>query len=199
MRCASCAPRSSDGVRSRAASTSTRCCIWRCSSSRSWSTRRCDSDRHSRGVLTEALTIVAAVLIGAAYARGVRSSRRTWPWWRTLSFFAGLASLILALASGIELLAGALSSVHMLQHMLLTIVAAPLLVLGAPVRPLLRGTPAALRRGIVRPLAASRSVRAALHMLRHPLVAVAIYVGGIYLWHWPSLYDPAVGNAVLHG
>ena len=147
----------------------------------------------------EALTIVAAVFIGAAYARGVRSSRRTWPWWRTLSFFAGLGTLILALASGIELLAGDLFSVHMLQHMLLTIVAAPLLVLGAPARPLLRGIPAALRRGIVRPLAASRAVRAALHLLRHPLVAVAIYVGGIYLWHWPSLYDAAVENAVLHG
>src|SRR5205823_6757194 len=86
----------------------------------------------------------------------------------------------------------------MLQHMLLTTVAAPLLILGAPIRPLLRGIPAALRRGVVRPLAGSSAVRAAVHFLRHPLVAVAIYVGGIYLWHWPSLYDAAVENAALH-
>lgn len=105
---------------------------------------------------------------------------------------------MLALASGIELLAGDLFSVHMLQHMLLTVVAAPLLMLGAPIRPLLRGLPAAVRRTVVRPLARSRAIRDLLHLLRHPLVAVGIYVGGLYLWHWPTLYDAAVENDALH-
>ena len=86
----------------------------------------------------------------------------------------------------------------MLQHMLLTIVAAPLLILGAPVRPLLRGLPAAVRSGVVRPLARNGLVRGAVHLARHPLVAVAIYVGGLYLWHWPTLYDAAVENDALH-
>src|SRR5438128_448648 len=95
------------------------------------------------------------------------------PWWRSALFFSGLAALILALASGIELLAGDLFSIHMLQHMLLTIVAAPLLVLGAPPRPLLRGIPAILRRGVVRPLARSHVLRWLLHLLRHPLVSVS--------------------------
>ncbi len=146
----------------------------------------------------ELVAIFSAVLAGAIYARGLRSSRRSWPWWRTLSFFLGLAAVVLALASGIQLLAGDLFSVHMLQHMLLTIVAAPLLMLGAPVRPLLRGLPGAVRRGVVRPLAASALVRGLVHFLRHPLVAVAIYVGGLYLWHWPALYDAAVENEALH-
>jgi len=128
----------------------------------------------------------------------VRIGRRAWPWWRTTSFFLGLVTLVLALASGIELLAGDLFSVHMLQHMLLTIVAAPLLMLGAPVRPLLRGLPHVVRAGVVRPLAGSQLVRGLMHFLRHPLVAVAVYVGGIYLWHWPSLYDAAVENDALH-
>jgi putative membrane protein len=113
-------------------------------------------------------------------------------------FFLGLATLVLALASGIEVLAGDLFSVHMLQHMLLTIVAAPLLMLGAPVRPLLRGLPAAVRASVVRPLAGNRAVRGVLHVARHPLVAVGIYVGGLFLWHWPSLYDAAAGNDALH-
>ena len=129
----------------------------------------------------------------------MRLSRRPWPWWRTTVFFLGLAALVLALASGIELLAGDLFSVHMLQHMLLTIVAAPLLMLGAPVRPLLRGMPAIVRTGVVRPLAGSSAMRGLMHLLRHPLVAVVIYVGGLYLWHWPSLYDAAVENSALHG
>jgi len=132
------------------------------------------------------------------YARGARLSRRPSPWWRSTCFFLGLAVLVLALASGIEVIAGDLFSVHMVQHMLLTIVAAPLLMLGAPVRPLLRGLPAAVRASVVRPLARSRAVRGLLHVLRHPLVAVAIYVGGLYLWHWPSLYDAAVENDALH-
>lgn len=105
---------------------------------------------------------------------------------------------MLALASGVEIIAGDLFSVHMLQHMLLTTVAAPLLMLGAPVRPLLRGLPRVVRAGVVRPLAGAGFVRGLMHFLRHPLVAVVIYVGGIYLWHWPSLYDAAVENDGLH-
>jgi putative membrane protein len=129
----------------------------------------------------------------------VRLVRRPWLWWRTTLFFLGLATLVLALASGIELLAGDLFSIHMLQHMLLTIVAAPLLMLGAPVRPLLRGLPAIVRRTVVRPIAGSPAIRGLMHVLRHPLVAVGIYVGGLYLWHWPALYDAAVEDPWLHG
>jgi cytochrome c oxidase assembly factor CtaG len=124
--------------------------------------------------------------------------RRQWPWWRTLLFFLGLLTFVLALASGIEVVAGDLFSVHMLQHMLLTTVAAPLVMLGAPIRPVLHGTPGIIRRSIVRPLAAAPLMRGALHFLRHPLIAVAIYVGGLYLWHWPALYDAAVENTSLH-
>jgi cytochrome c oxidase assembly factor CtaG len=135
---------------------------------------------------------------GAVYARGARLAHRRWPWWRGVLFFLGLATLIIALASGIEILAGDLFSVHMLQHMLLTTVAAPLLMLGAPVRPLLRGLPAWVRRSVVRRLARAAAVRWLLHVLRHPLVAVGIYVGGLYLWHWPALYDAAVEDPALH-
>lgn len=126
-------------------------------------------------------------------------ARRHWPWWRTALFFLGLATLVLALASGVEILAGDLFSIHMLQHMLLTTVAAPLLMLGAPIRPLLRGLPAVIRHSVVRPLAGSPLIRGLMHVLRHPLVAVGIYVGGLYLWHWPALYDAAVESPVLHG
>jgi cytochrome c oxidase assembly factor CtaG len=124
---------------------------------------------------------------------------RPWQWWRTTLFFLGLATLVLALASGIEIVAGDVFSIHMIQHMLLTTVAAPLLMLGAPIRPILRGLPTAVRRTVVRPIAGSHAVRALMHLLRHPLVAVGIYVGGLYLWHWPALYDAAVENPALHG
>jgi cytochrome c oxidase assembly factor CtaG len=41
-------------------------------------------------------------------------------------------------------------------------------------------------------------MRTLMHFLRHPLVAVAIYVGGLYMWHWPPLYDAALESVALH-
>src|SRR3989442_3082907 len=106
--------------------------------------------------------------------------RRAWPVWRTALFLAGLAAMLAALASPIDALAAERFSLHMLQHMLLTVVAVPLLLLGQPVRPLLRGLPPGVRRGVVRPIARSRPVRAALHLLRHPLVAGPVLVRDAY-------------------
>lgn len=86
----------------------------------------------------------------------------------------------------------------MVQHMLLVAVAAPLLLLGAPIRPLLRGLPRSWRTGVVRPVARNGAVRAALHALRHPLVAGALYVAGLYAWHVPLLYDAALADEGVH-
>jgi putative membrane protein len=124
--------------------------------------------------------------------------RRTWPAWRTATFFLGLAALLAALASPIDGYASISFTVHMVQHMLLTVLAAPLLVLGAPIRPLLRGLPAGVRASVVRPLARAHVVRGLARLLRHPLVAAALYVGGLYAWHVPGLYDAAVADARVH-
>ena len=107
-------------------------------------------------------------LAALVYAAGVRRMRRRWPVWRTTLFLAGLFAVLLALVSGIDLLATQLFSVHMVQHMLLTVVAAPLITLGAPIRPLLRGLPDVVRGRVVRPLARARWLRALVHLVRHP-------------------------------
>jgi cytochrome c oxidase assembly factor CtaG len=124
--------------------------------------------------------------------------RRRWPAWRTGVFFLGIVTLLLALVPALEALAADLFSVHMLQHVLLTTIAPPLLYIGEPVRPVLLGLPDVLRARVVRPLARSRPVRGLVHVLRHPLVAVLLFVGGVYLWHWPALYDLAVEDARIH-
>jgi putative membrane protein len=129
---------------------------------------------------------------------GVARMRRRWPVWRTTTFLLGLVALLAALASPIDAYAGVSFTVHMVQHMLLTVVAAPLLMLGTPIRPLLRGLPAWVRSAVVRPLARAHLLRAAVHLLRHPLVAAALYVGGLYAWHVPALYDAAVADAAVH-
>ena len=110
----------------------------------------------------------------------------------------GLGALVVALASPIDAIALELFSVHMIQHMLLLAVAAPLLLAGAPVRPLLRGLPSAVRRTVVRAVARNTAFRALVHLLRQPLVAAALYVAGLYAWHVPTLYDAAVESPTIH-
>jgi putative membrane protein len=124
--------------------------------------------------------------------------RRRWPLWRTAVFLLGLTALLAALASPVDTYASVSFAVHMVQHMLLTVVAAPLLMLGAPIRPLLRGVPAWVRAAVVRPLARAHAVRAFVHLIRQPLVAAALYVGGLYAWHLPNLYDAALLDARVH-
>ena len=137
--------------------------------------------------------------MAAAYARGVRRmKRRRWPAWRTGVFFLGTLTLLVALAPALEVLAAELFSVHMLQHMLLTAIAPPLLFIGEPVRPVLMGLPELVRARVVRPLARSGPVRTLVHVLRHPLVAALVFVGGVFLWHWPDLYVAAVTDARVH-
>jgi len=113
-------------------------------------------------------------------------------------FFLGLLVVLAALATQLEQYAYELFSAHMLQHMLLTIVAAPLLLLGAPVLPLLRGLPRGLRRGIFGPVARWYPLRVLLHTVRSPMVAGILYVGGLYFWHIPRVYDAAVEDPLLH-
>jgi len=131
------------------------------------------------------------------YLRGARA-RRGWPAWRTALFLLGLVALIASLASPIDSVALELFSVHMVQHMLLLVVAAPLLLLGAPVRPLLRGLPMGLRRTVVGGIARNTAFRGLVHLLRFPLVAAALYVVGLYAWHIPALYDAALEHPAIH-
>ena len=144
------------------------------------------------------VTALFAVAAGVLYAVGVRRMRRAWPAWRTTLFFLGLAALVAAVAPPIDTQAAIFFAWHMVQHMLLTVVAPPLLMLGAPLRPLLRALPLSVRARVIRPLARSSAIRSVVHVARHPLIAAALYVGGLYAWHLPDLYDAALLDARVH-
>src|SRR5450759_2986782 len=72
--------------------------------------------------------------------------------WRAAAFWLGLASILLALQSPIEMLARQLFWMHMVQHLLLMAVAAPLLALASPWTRMWRALPLRWRRGIAKPL-----------------------------------------------
>src|SRR5215831_10541848 len=107
--------------------------------------------------------LVALGLTGTVYLRGWRDLRRRdqrrWPASRPVAFCGGLAAIYLALGSPIEPLSAFLLQVHMLQHMLLMMVAPPLIWLGSPKIPLLKGLPHGFRMNVAVPLLLVPAVR----------------------------------------
>lgn len=142
---------------------------------------------------------VAALL----YARGVgRLWRRAGPGrgiprWRFHSFVAGLAVLVLALVSPLDALGGGLFSAHMIQHELLMLVAAPLLVLGLPLIPFLWALPLEWRRRLGRS-AKVPVVRPALRTMTHAATAWLLYAITLWVWHVPSLYEATLASDWVH-
>src|SRR5262249_57085516 len=102
--------------------------------------------------------------------------RGRWHGGQLAAFLGGLAAIYLALASPVEPFADLLLQVHMVQHLLLMMVAPPLLWLGAPLFPLLRGLPRPVRVYWFAPLLSSPPLRRLFGRLTHPLAALPIFV-----------------------
>jgi putative membrane protein len=115
-------------------------------------------------------------------SRGKLGQRRAW------LFYAGLATIVIALAGPIDTLSQKLFWVHMTQHVLLLTVAAPLIVLGAPWMSIWRPLPLSWRRRTARTVARSPSLRplrvaaGALGRPLHALEHVTFLLVGILLW-----------------
>jgi cytochrome c oxidase assembly factor CtaG len=124
--------------------------------------------------------------------------RGRWHGGRLAAFLGGLAAVYLALASPVELFADLLLSVHMVQHLLLMMVAPPLLWLGAPLLPLLRGLPRPVRVYWAAPLLAAPALRRLFGRLTHPLAALALFVAATWFWHAPPAYDLALRSGAWH-
>ena len=147
--------------------------------------------------------LACSLLFSAAiYARGWRLLRlrnpERWQVERLASFLGGLTAIFLALASPIEPFASLLLQVHMLQHLLLMMVAPPLVWLGWPMFPFIRGLPEPIRTYWVAPLLRSRALRRTFAFLTHPFVAWPIYVGATWAWHSPRGYELGLSNSVWH-
>lgn len=102
-----------------------------------------------------------------------------------LYFWAGLLALVVALQSPLDVGAGYLFTLHMLQHMLLMIAAAPLLALGTPLA--LLGWLS--RRPVIGPV---------MEWVWSPPLALALYVGNFAIWHVPAAYDLALRSEAVH-
>jgi putative membrane protein len=113
---------------------------------------------------------------------------------RSAAFLAGVATVAIALQSGIEQYDTTLFSVHMVQHLLLTLVAAPLLALGAPITLLLRAATPRVRRRVILPILHSRIVR----VIAFPVVAWVLFAGVMWATHFSPLFDLALEDRLAH-
>ena len=145
----------------------------------------------------------AAIVMAVVYLAGVRRLRRrgdAWPVGRTLGWLLGCAALLFATSSGLGRYMPAMFSMHMVAHMLLSMLVPILLVLGAPMTLALRALPAA---GGGEPPGPREWLLAALHsrvsrFLTHPIVATVLFVAGFYGLYFGGIFDAAVSNHAAH-
>ena len=145
----------------------------------------------------------AAIVMAVLYLLGVRRLRRrgdAWPMGRTLAWMCGCAVLLFTTSSGLGRYMPAMFSMHMVAHMLLSMLVPILLVLGAPVTLALRALPAA---GRGEPPGPREWLLAALHsrvsrFLTNPIVATVVFVAGFYGLYLGGVFDAAVSNHAAH-
>jgi cytochrome c oxidase assembly factor CtaG len=148
-------------------------------------------------------TVTPALALSAIiYVRGWARIRRTRPaqfgTGRLAAFLGGILALFVAVASPLDTFSESLLFMHMAQHFVLMSVAPPLIVLGAPVVPLLRGLPRWMFHRLLRPLFITRALPAAGRFLTRPRVAWlamnVTYIG----WHIPRAYEFALVSENWH-
>jgi cytochrome c oxidase assembly factor CtaG len=153
-------------------------------------------------MITPEPLVLAPVLVAAAlYARGVATLARRMPdrfgAWTIVAFATGLAVLLLAASPLLDDLSHALLQAHMTQHLMLMLVAPPLVWMGAPIAPLLLGLPRPARRAVARVLG-TRTVRRLARVLGHPAFGWTAFVIAFWAWHVPALYDLALRSDAWH-
>jgi putative membrane protein len=150
------------------------------------------------------LIIFNLTVLGALYLIGLRRL-----WGRTgggrrigapqaTAFAAAMVALVIALLSPLDLLSDELGYMHMIQHMTLMMVAAPLFVLSAPLLVMLWALPASWRRAFGRLQGRLTAWRPTRYLLWQPLALWSTYAFVLWIWHLPVFYEAALRNRWIH-
>lgn len=141
------------------------------------------------------MNLIMVGLTAALYVRGMRRAHPSRG--RIAAWCGGVAALVIALSPPLEALTHDLFTAHMIQHLLLLVVAPPLLALAKPLPALLWGLPDALRRRFAR-IGRSKHLRRAGGILTHPLSVGVLHSAALWLWHLPPMYDAALRDPLVH-
>jgi cytochrome c oxidase assembly factor CtaG len=145
-----------------------------------------------------ALNLLTALL----YLRGWIELRRVMPGrftpWRLACFLGGIATLEISLASPIDTFDPFLLTDHMIQHMFLMVIVPPLVLLGDPLIPLLRGMPRWIARNVVGPFLSWSPIARLGALLVDPPIALLLLSVAMVGWHLPAGYDLALRSPGWH-
>jgi putative membrane protein len=144
----------------------------------------------------------ALLLTALLYVRGWIRIRRTrpamFPLWRLACFLGGIFALFVAVASPLDTFSESLLIMHMGQHFVFMSVAPPLILLGAPMVPLLRGLPSWIVRTFLGPVFRTPLILKISRFLIRPAVAWTAMNLSFLLWHLPRAYEFALTSEFRH-
>lgn len=146
--------------------------------------------------------VLALAIVGLIYVRGWLRGRRLLldarDFQRLSCFLAGLAILFIATESPLDAFDSLYLSAHMTQHLLLMMIAPPLILLGHPVLPMLRGLPRRFVKEGLGPFLSWPLLKKAGGFLVSPPVAWLAFAFSTLFWHLPSPYELALGSPFWH-
>ncbi|MFF0303353.1 cytochrome c oxidase assembly protein [Streptomyces sp. NPDC004562] len=151
---------------------------------------------------TDPFFLVACLVGLGLYAWGVVRLRRrgdTWPVARTLSYVVGVLTVLLVMCTGLNDYGMVMFSVHMVQHMVISMLSPILILLGAPVTLALRALPPAARgsrgpRELLLALLHSRYMR----IITHPAFTIPLFIASLYALYFTPLFDFLMGSKTGH-
>jgi putative membrane protein len=141
------------------------------------------------------LCLTAVLYASGRHALPPEARRRTRL--ASAAFWSGWAAMLVAVLPPLDRLAIERFSAHMLQHELLMLVGAPLMIAGRPLATALPGLPARVRARVASALQAP-ATGGAWRALTAPLAAWALHGLAVWLWHVPALYEAAVRDEAVH-
>jgi cytochrome c oxidase assembly factor CtaG len=148
----------------------------------------------------EPLVVIPSLLVAVIYWRGsaqLRRRSRTRRHRYDLLFWAGLAILALALMSPLHQLGTQMFAAHMIEHELLMVIAAPLLIAARPAATLLWGLPGGLR-SLSGTIASLRALRSVWRGMTELWTATLLHTLVLWLWHAPALFRPVLASESVH-
>jgi cytochrome c oxidase assembly factor CtaG len=145
--------------------------------------------------------LLLLVVVGTLYLLGAIRLARRGParvtHWEPLAFAIGWGALVVSILPPLDSLSIQFFSVHMIQHELMMLVGAPLVIFGRPLQRCIAGLPGNVRHRAAQTLQ-SHATSSTWRVLTAPLVAWTLHGLAIWVWHMPALYDAAVGNEGIH-
>ena len=150
---------------------------------------------------TNPLPTILLLMVANLYITGLaRWKRPSHPvmLWQKLCFFSGLFLLFLVMQSPIDSLSVHLFSFHQIQHLTLRMFGPFLILLGAPLTPMLRGLPRWALLGVVRTIVRNPRARQGYNLITNPVLTTAFFLGVLFLWQLPGPHNAALRNSALH-